>query len=637
MLPVQKLNVQAFTMTKGLRQLAIMVGFAVLWGCAAQAPTPLTAEQQLQQRAQQLTTAGDHDGALEIYSELVATGSTSAQPDYLLAGAEILIGRGDTVEARRWLTQASNLANAQQHEIILVLSANIELDERRPEAALDLLERLRQPADAEIMIAAAAIQGRALFELNQVERAIAVLVERELWLNDSASILANHELMWNGLREQMFSRPLMASGDPTIDGWLALQPVAAAYRSDPSGLQVGLLDWREDYPGHPATETFLPELLERYRLSQVYPEQVALLLPLGSLREEASSIRDGFLAAHLRTGSNGQRAHIRIYDTDELGGQEAYSQAQRDGADFIVGPLLKPNVDQIVGSAGLTPTLALNFAQNDISLPPGFYQFALAPEDEAVEVARHAAAYGARRAVALVPDTDWGTRLLISFRAEFERLGGELRQFRAYDPASQDFSPSITTLLNLSRSNQRYQRLSANIGLPLEFEPRRRQDIDVIFVATNASNGRLLVPQLRFHYAGDLPTYATSEIFGTANNARDADLDGILFPDSPWLLSPDVTSAELKATLARYWPQRVAQWPRLFAMGFDAYRLIPLLYNQSDGFTAVPAMSGELSLDASGRVHRRLPLAQFRDGRPVALGTDTEIILPEQAELADLQ
>jgi outer membrane PBP1 activator LpoA protein len=192
-------------------------------------------------------------------------------------------------------------------------------------------------------------------------------------------------------------------------------------------------------------------------------------------------------------------------------------------------------------------------------------------------------------------------------------------------------------LLNLSRSNQRYQRLAANIGVPLEFEPRRRQDIDVIFVATNPSNGRLLAPQLRFHYAGDLPTYATSEVFGIADNARDADLDGILFPDSPWLLSPDVTSAELKATLASYWPQRVAQWPRLFAMGFDAYRLIPLLYNQSGGFTAVPAMSGELSLDTNGRVHRRLPLAQFREGRPVALGTDREIALQDPAELADLQ
>ncbi|MFL2545753.1 MAG: penicillin-binding protein activator, partial [Candidatus Rariloculaceae bacterium] len=286
---------------------------------------------------------------------------------------------------------------------------------------------------------------------------------------------------------------------------------------------------------------------------------------------------------------------------------------------------------------GLTPTLALNFAQNDLVVPTGFFQFALAPEDEAAEVARHAAAGGARSAVALIPNSDWGTRLLESFRAEFEQQGGELLQYGIYNPANQDFSTEITSLLNLTRSNQRYQRLAANVAVPIEFEPRRRQDIDVIFVATNANNGRLLAPQLRFHYASDLPTYATSEVFGPANSSGDADLDGILFPDSPWLLSPDDTSAELKATLAEFWPQRVAQWPRLFAMGFDAYRLIPLLHNETVGFSAVPAMSGELRLDTTGRVHRRLPLAQFRNGRPVALGTEYEIMLQEPAELADLQ
>ena len=57
-------------------------------------------------------------------------------------------------------------------------------------------------------------------------------------------------------------------------------------------------------------------------------------------------------------------------------------------------------------------------------------------------------------------------------------------------------------------------------------------------------------------------------------------------------------------------------------MGFDAYRLIPLLYGPGSSFSAVPAMSGELSLDDDGRVHRSLPLAQFRGGRPVILGAE---------------
>ncbi|MFL2553661.1 MAG: penicillin-binding protein activator [Candidatus Rariloculaceae bacterium] len=611
-----------------LQQASIVAGIIFLWGCAVNTPTTLTANQQMRQRAEELALSGDIDSAIDIYSALIATGQSGTRTDDLIAGAQQLVYRGETVEARRWLARVGDHANEQQSAMILVLSAEIALEEQHPGTAIEILKRVGQSENANLLLAKTAIEGRALFELNQVELAVAALVERELWLTDSDAIAANHELIWNGLRKQIFSGPLIPSGELKVDGWLALLPVATTYRSNPSSLETNLLRWRDEYPSHPAATAFLVTLLERYRLSQIYPDNVALLLPLGSRRDESSAIRDGFIAAHFRTSNKEYRSRIKIYDTDELGGEGAYSRAEQEGADFIVGPLLKPNVDSVVGSAGQTPTLALNFVQNDAFIPPAFFQFALAPEDEAAEVARHATSSGARSAIALVPDSDWGERLLTSFRTEFEKLGGELLQFRSYNLTSQDFSPTITDLLNLTRSNQRHQRLAANLRLPLEFEPRRRQDIDIIFVATNANNGRLLAPQLRFHYAGNLPTYTTSAVFD-AGSVSDLDLDGVLFPQSPWLLESDAASAELKETLADFWPQRIQNAPELFAMGFDAYRLIPLLYNPTAEFTAFPAMSGELSLDANGRVRRRLPLAQFRRGKPVALRSEDEIILQD--------
>jgi outer membrane PBP1 activator LpoA protein len=76
-------------------------------------------------------------------------------------------------------------------------------------------------------------------------------------------------------------------------------------------------------------------------------------------------------------------------------------------------------------------------------------------------------------------------------------------------------------------------------------------------------------------------------------------------------------------------------------MGFDAHRLVPILYGQPAQLTAIPAMSGELSLDAEGRVRRRLPVAQFRNGVPVALGVgeDPQQEEPpaESSELAELR
>jgi glyoxylase-like metal-dependent hydrolase (beta-lactamase superfamily II) len=50
----------------------------------------------------------------------------------------------------------------------------------------------------------------------------------------------------------------------------------------------------------------------------------------------------------------------------------------------------------------------------------------------------------------------------------------------------------------------------------------------------------------------------------------------------------------------------------------DAYRLVGSLYNVARSSWPVRGMSGDLSLDADGRVHRALPLAQFRNGRPAA-------------------
>jgi outer membrane PBP1 activator LpoA protein len=58
-------------------------------------------------------------------------------------------------------------------------------------------------------------------------------------------------------------------------------------------------------------------------------------------------------------------------------------------------------------------------------------------------------------------------------------------------------------------------------------------------------------------------------------------------------------------------------------MGFDAYELIAPLYANDGTAWSVRGLSGDLSLDAQGRVRRVLPLAQFRNGRPVALDVDS--------------
>jgi uncharacterized protein len=57
--------------------------------------------------------------------------------------------------------------------------------------------------------------------------------------------------------------------------------------------------------------------------------------------------------------------------------------------------------------------------------------------------------------------------------------------------------------------------------------------VDFIFLAARPSEALLIRPQLRFHYAGTLPIYATSSIYDPARSDN-AELDGVLFADMPW-------------------------------------------------------------------------------------------------------
>ena len=84
------------------------------------------------------------------------------------------------------------------------------------------------------------------------------------------------------------------------------------------------------------------------------------------------------------------------------------------------------------------------------------------------------------------------------------------------------------------------------------------------------------MPQLKFHYAGDVPVYSTSESYEPDPRAN-ADIDGLLFADMPWMVSSDPATSEIRDAVHSAWPARTARRDRLYAFGFDAYRLVPAL------------------------------------------------------------
>jgi uncharacterized protein len=594
--------------------LLTLVAFAACTSVTPSTRSSAGAGANLEARARSAVEARNYGAAADLYTQLAAGASGATRVDYLLEAARYAAEAGDNAVARRRLSDARSSASAAQQQRVAVLLARLELNEHRPQAALDMLAAIAPPLGDVARIDAAAIRGQALFQTGRPVDAVRALTERELWLDDAASILANQRLIWDGFRLNPNTAPLTPTGDKVVDGWLALAPLVATGGQD---LRRALLTWRQTYTDHPAAGGLLAELLAAQR-GTAWPAHIALLLPLSSpQRIAALAIRDGFMAAHLR-GTHAAGTTVRVYDTAQ-GSQQAYLKAQLDGADFIVGPLLKPEVDQVIGQAGFVPTLALNFAGKENTFLRSFYQFALAPEDEARTIAATAALAGAKAALTFVPSNARGYQIRDTFRTEFEARGGQVVDAGGYDPGLQDFSRPIAALLNVSRSDQRYRRLAANLGEALQFEPRRRQDIDMIFVVADARTARLLMPQLRFYSAGDVPTYATAEIFDPSTTQRDSDLNGLIFADAPAVLAPDEASASLAKEWRSFWPQRAGQL-RLYGMGIDAYNLVGSLF-VPDEARAWPlrGLSGDLSMDNQGRVHRTLPLAQFRNGRPAPI------------------
>jgi outer membrane PBP1 activator LpoA protein len=348
---------------------------------------------------------------------------------------------------------------------------------------------------------------------------------------------------------------------------------------------------------------------------------IALLLPVtGRAAAAAISVRDGFMTAYYQTAA-AERPQLHVYDTGTQSVADALKQAAQQGADFIVGPLTREEVTAAAAFPGSrAPLLALNFLSGSQPPPAQFYQFALSPEDEARLAARRILADHHRRGVALVPEGDWGTRVLAAFKQELQAGGGELLGVGVVESARTDYSEAITEVLRISDSNARYHRLESVLGTKLQFEPRRRGDIEFIFAPAQANIERLLRPQLRFHYAGDIPTYATSDAF-EPNTRANQDLDGLMFPDMPWMLGGDLADA-VRSAAHDAWPNGGPYRGRLFAFGFDAFRLAQALRHRGvGGAVGIDGLTGHLTLDDEHRVHREIGWAQLHDGEVRLLPT----------------
>jgi uncharacterized protein len=589
-----------------------------LWlvGCAS-GFVPVGSEPLTPAQADTLAQRGDYPGAARLYEKLASTSSGSAQNDFRLNAVRAWLRGKQFDDAGRVLKVVAPPLTADQVTQQKLLGVELALATAQVREAWQQLGGITEPAKSAVARQYYALKQRAAFATDRPADGIRAALAHERWLDTAAEKLALRRELLTAL-QQASSRGTKIDPSRTADlivrGWLELGPLAAAHARDPAMAASDLGAWQQRYPDHPAGALVASDLLGLKITPRSDSGHVALLLPLSGRTAAASvSVREGFMTAYLQTPPT-QRPHLRIYDTAGRVAGEVISNAIAEGAQWIVGPLTR---DEVAAAAALQgprpPILALNFLATEQSAPERFFQFALSPEEEARAVARRLLAEKKSRGIAIVPDGEWGQRVVAAFEETFKQGGGVLADRAILNTARSDYSAELLQVLRLSDSKARHRRIQSLIGDELQFEPQRRDDIDFIFMASPASTARLLNAQLRFHRAGNVATYATSDAYEPDPSANE-DLQGLIFPDMPWMMGGEPADS-VHALTQEAWPSSGPRRNRLFAFGYDAYRLADRLQNNITDSLTFSGLTGELSIDADRRILRGLVWAQLQDGQ----------------------
>lgn len=583
-------------------------------------------------QAERLAREEQYAAAAQMYEDMARQDADNVRGRLFVRAAREWLRANDLPRAESALREAGSTLPAADSALYGLVAARVALLRGAPGQALDYLDRIPQPWPRDEAPAILEVRAQALFADGKPAGAVAAAVDRERLLNNSAEILRNRRMIWDGVQQNAARGVSMlapSGSSRVIAGWLDIGAAALAVARNPFQAQAAVDAWRSNYPEHPGNELLAQQVLPQLRAAVTFPAQIALLLPLsGAQQMYGEVVRDGFMAAVLQQPAD-KRPLIRVYDS-ATGIGAAYAQAVADGARFIVGPLTKPEVAALATSQQVTiPTLALNELPEQTAPIPNLFRFWLDPTEEARLVAQRIAAEGLTHGIALLPRSDWGERVYRAFSEELTSRGGTVVGREFYDRTKRDFREPVTAALLIDESNARAAALSRALGTRLEFEPRARSDVQFIFLGAEPVQGRLLRPTIRFHLLDPVPIFATSDIY-EPDAAANADIDDVAFPDMPWLIAPDSDAVQLRAALNRYWPTRARERGRLYALGYDSFRLVPLLVSQSEGLGGgfANGMTGRLFIDGTGRVRRDLDWARIVNGRPQALGAPTVVAAP---------
>jgi outer membrane PBP1 activator LpoA protein len=614
----------------------LLMIFAAAWllvsGCTT---TPVVVPESVD-RADRLQQQGDSVAAAQMYERLALGNPPPVRNDLAMAAARAWLAANRADDAQRALGLAVGETRAAQQLELGMLGVEVAAARGQLELAWQQVSGLAQPRDPVSASRLLQLRQQIALRVGRPVEAVRAGQARELAVATEDERMAARRDLLAGLRSGIEAGLRLdpgASNEPLVRGWLEIAQIAAAASRNPLSAESDVARWRSRFPGHPAATIVEREILrpgermtEGRTGTMANAGPMALLLPLTpreprgaherGVAAAAGLIRAGFQEALSRL-PEADRPQLRIYDTGALGVGTALLNARGDGAGFVVGPLEKEEVQaaQERRPAGV-PILLLNTPPGGGYLGNHVYQFALAPEDEARQIARQVAAAGRGNAVLIAPAGEWGSRVASAFAQELTQAGGSIVAQGNYD--SSDYTATlrdtVTALLGIDAAVARKDRVKSTIGADVTFDAYPRPDIDAIFApGVDSTAVRYLASLLFSYYASDIPTYITPDGV-SSDQGENRDLVGMRLLDMPWVLDSIGPVADLKVATEPEWEAEGADMSRYFAFGYDAATLAIALRR---GATAWPlaGLTGRLQLTPEGRVERSLNWARLaRDG-----------------------
>ena len=130
---------------------------------------------------------------------------------------------------------------------------------------------------------------------------------------------------------------------PYGDGWLKLTAIANKFGSKPDQLDYQVSMWQKLYKQHPAKP--VANLLLNNKLSPHLSHNIAIILPLTGRQSAAGiAIQQGVIASF----ANNNNKTLHFIDSNTLNWYGLSNELSALNIDYVIGPLLKSNVDKYI-------------------------------------------------------------------------------------------------------------------------------------------------------------------------------------------------------------------------------------------------------------------------------------------------